>query len=771
MENTTSVPLQTLPRVSPDSNRPDNADNRDGTRSRASSMTAVHSVKTPDSPAPSHAFEIRRSYYGLLLAIVYAAFALPSWIITCWVSYRPVGGNNYRQTHSATGYYGYADEKHALYTKSERWFYAARVLQAITTIATLPLTSGICAAAAVIYMQRSRNLTLRQVMALADREWLPFGGNGRLILGGKKFGSWFLLFAFVLNLLGLIIAPLQAILVTSDTIKTPTEYGRIEGLVDLLDPTTNRVYGTADPTDGNLITAMTRNAIKSGTLTEVQSQLWAGAGVSCDPLSASYKEHKYSFSTNACRPGGATFDNMDYLPDPFLAELPFGSNTGLIRQFLPRINSTAHYQNITEEEYPRECQSIPNGFFVEYANTTFSAYGDNRTWGVQACMPGDVTRSPWQATRNRQDFSETLYLNVSQYGYSSSGYGGAMSSFYRLTMATTAGYFELPNYMNGGVAGELLENDPSDLCQSDCVYQGNANYSIGWNYHQSSYYDRRQAQVLTEPLESTYELGNRGPLLTLALALFGEGSFVASRARNPSAYATTILAEGEDDEGAYRWSPDICIDTFPLGWLFSAHLSSSETNACISNRGGKEEEWKVAQEIGRWLANFKGRDEDLSKTFTAAAFLANREWIKYRVSDRYDRTLTVSLDSGADTQVPSISLAGVIVISTLLGIHVLSLLALGLYSVWSPRWTSTLDSFAMMRMGADILPELPMHLSIGTHKVEVLDSAPGFVGDAAQGERVGKLGVGATAPIKSGRHFKAFHKNPVVHDPYRPPRR
>ena len=170
--------------MSQDSHHPDNANNRDGTSSRASSMTAVHSVKTPDPPAPSHSFRIRRSRYGLFLAVIYAAFALSSWIITCWLSYRPIGAKDYMQKPK---YYSDAEETHALYTKSERWFHAARVLQAITAILTLPLTSGICATAAVIYMQRSRNLTLRQVMALADREWLPLAGNSRLMFGGKKF--------------------------------------------------------------------------------------------------------------------------------------------------------------------------------------------------------------------------------------------------------------------------------------------------------------------------------------------------------------------------------------------------------------------------------------------------------------------------------------------------------------------------------------------------------------------------------------------------------
>lgn len=44
--------------------------------------------------------------------------------------------------------------------------------------------------------------------------------------------------------------------------------------------------------------------------------------------------------------------------------------------------------------------------------------------------------------------------------------------FYKVTVNTTAGYFELPNIMNNQTVGPLLVNDPNDLCDSDCVLEG-----------------------------------------------------------------------------------------------------------------------------------------------------------------------------------------------------------------------------------------------------------------------------------------------------------
>lgn len=66
------------------------------------------------------------------------------------------------------------------------------------------------------------------------------------------------------------------------------------------------------------------------------------------------------------------------------------------------------------------------------------------------------------------------------------------------------------------------------------------------------------------------------------------------------------------------------------------------------------------------------------------------------------RQLKIHQDPGEDVVMPSISLAGIIVVSVFLGIHLLGLLLLALYAAFSPTWTDHLDAFAMMRLGATI---------------------------------------------------------------------
>src|SRR6266480_2203409 len=97
--------------------------------------------------------------------------------------------------------------------------------------------------------------------------------------------------------------------------------------------------------DNNLIVVMTRNALATSTNVVPQAQLWQGAGYTCDAIKLNGSV-PFSYSV------GVTFGNMSSLSNPFLAELPSGYSTGLIRQFIPRINSTAQYQEISASQYP-----------------------------------------------------------------------------------------------------------------------------------------------------------------------------------------------------------------------------------------------------------------------------------------------------------------------------------------------------------------------------------------------------------------------------------
>lgn len=94
----------------------------------------------------------------------------------------------------------------AVFAKSERYLRAAKIIQSLVSILTVPLTSAVCSQAAVVYIQRKRGNnrpTLRQSMALADRGWTDIKLMQKLVLGEwKKYMTSLLLFALFLHLLG-----------------------------------------------------------------------------------------------------------------------------------------------------------------------------------------------------------------------------------------------------------------------------------------------------------------------------------------------------------------------------------------------------------------------------------------------------------------------------------------------------------------------------------------------------------------------------------------
>ena len=187
---------------------------------------------------------------------------------------------------------------------------------------------------------------------------------------------------------------------------------------------------------------------------------------------------------------------------------------------------------------------------------------------------------------------------------------------------------------------------------------------------------------------------NKGPLLTIAMALFGEGSFIDERTSFPDAFI--------DDDGTSSLPDGTCVDYAPLQFLQKVtygYSDWSEGQQCIVNNATKSQ-IDLDAGISLWLRTFQVTDiPTMENAFNAAAFLATKAWLENQIPNA-GRTLTVNMDLGADTQVPAISVAGIIFISALLAIFLLSLLAMAIYSSMHVRWTSQLDAFAMMRVGA-----------------------------------------------------------------------
>ncbi|KAE8421448.1 hypothetical protein BDV36DRAFT_280754 [Aspergillus pseudocaelatus] len=145
--------------------------------------------------------------------------------------------------------------------------------------------------------------------------------------------------------------------------------------------------------------------------------------------------------------------------------------------------------------------------------------------------------------------------------------------------------------------------------------------------------------------------------------------------------------------------------------------------------------------------------ERIQNAFTSAAFLANDMLM---MNNFQKQTIGISYDMGADVQKPDISRGGIIFVSILLGLFLICLLALALYSAWVPRWTKTLDSFAMLRIGASISEKTPLLATQHVEGIKSLDETPGWMGNASNGE-IGELCLGGERPLAKTMYYAGYN--------------
>lgn len=227
----------------------------------------------------------------------------------------------------------------------------------------------------------------------------------------------------------------------------------------------------------------------------------------------------------------------------------------------------------------------------------------------------------------------------------------------------------------------------------------------------------------------------------MAIALFGNGSFLHERVDHLNAIRNLTAPTTCS-------SPD-CKDLMPMQRL----LGNDYIVDSIPDLG------IVDQQIYTYIYSFAyysssgGDGERIKNAYTAAAFLTNEIWLT--TPSNPVSQLSISYDLGTDTRVPVISTTGIATVSALLGLFLLSLFVMAIYSVRISRWTKSLDAFAMMRIGASLSPDLKMHLVPTVSEMEQLDDKPGWVGDVSGGEgEIGTLGLGATSLLRRGRKYR-----------------
>lgn len=149
---------------------------------------------------------LQRSAHALYLFALYATLAIFTWVMICILNFRPVTTTTYSYNADLKRDYLFAADASALYTRNTQVFQAITIFQAIVAVLTIPITSAICTAAAVIFTQRNvynSKITLRQTIVLADKGWTDVELLTDIVLKGwKRYGTNFLAIAIVIHVLG-----------------------------------------------------------------------------------------------------------------------------------------------------------------------------------------------------------------------------------------------------------------------------------------------------------------------------------------------------------------------------------------------------------------------------------------------------------------------------------------------------------------------------------------------------------------------------------------
>jgi hypothetical protein len=257
---------------------------------------------------------------------------------------------------------------------------------------------------------------------------------------------------------------------------------------------------------------------------------------------------------------------------------------------------------------------------------------------------------------------------------------------------------------------------------------------------------------------------NKPPLLSVAIALFGNESYVATHSQNPSVYEpiydrSSNVKDDDDMRPGYgdNYYASKCRELNPIAGLFDNQRLMDE-GGCITRSGRNS----VPYEIKSWLQHFWDgvgvhanddapyAEERMHRGFNAAVFLANHVWLsKSKPKDGYG-TLTVNYDLGDDRMIPSISLAGKITISVLFGAFLIGLGVMAVYASRIPCWTPTLDAFAMIRVGASMSEDIGL-LSGDEAQLDILNRVPTWFGDLESDAGDRTLGLGAQEHLMRGR--------------------
>ena len=677
------------------------------------------------SPPTQH---LHRQAYIIWLVLVYAAMLVTAWSILIVTSRHPIGRSSYGCFDSKSYCRWSSSWLASQNARTTQYINNAQTLLSAVSLLTIPLTSAVCAAAVIPWWQEAgQSMSLRQVITLADKGWTSPYIYYRLLTpsGWKRYGSSFVALALLLHAIGAALSPAINQMSSLVSVKVPTSANApsVSGLVALHDMFEN--YGEDDST----AILKLREALKGVLPSQIQPRIWVPnvTRVDCnnDTSWSSNDDDKIPAMTQ-CSNGGLTYLSLIDQPEAWISQLGYGFSTGVKSyQHIPRVNTSVEVKLI--DKLPAKCNSQQAVLLMNYAGTATEIVNDTtgeewttRDWWVKVCVLDYPEEPVFKDTDDSQTLVETAFLDL---------YNWAMGDAEAhnvsvITMSTTVGYFELPNYDNDNVPGPLLQK-----FQLPPTYKYTKRRS-GHERRQDMAYTQSEGTITSsknssQSIPELETLPNKGPLLNIIYALFGNGSMPAIYGAENGTYNPGVAWNTVYDRT--RNAP--CLELVPLSSLSNALSKSSLWGPGYYSTTAKQcvtyYDLGLGNSMLYFLDNFFVPVDALAQLFRIAAYMSHDNWLS-----QTGYSLRIEYDPGQELQKPGLTRDSIIGLSLAIAIFLLSLLMLAFYASFSRTWTYSLDAYALLRIGAELGREsLPFVLVSDAHGIGELDELPGWVGD------------------------------------------
>lgn len=423
--------------------------------------------------------ELRYHLGGLWLILIYSVVLVLTWIMTCVLCYKPLAFETY---YDQTGKYSRKQYENNDWARK-----VIRTILSILAAVNIPITSTICAKAVVVYCSsppkaKNRRFTARQTLTLADKGWssvktvlaLLHPRTSHLVrsellflaMGLSILGMYFITFRknFAKHPLpGVIIPALQGAFI--DSVQITTRISDI-GYLDGYDPLSFVLEPTPFAISNDLNIQDALEPVVSATLSDAthvpQSKLWERDN-GTNPFSNSFAEDGFF---------QGIFNDFDSGETPrrvFASSTTTGTDTGVCRVLALSLGSDVTCTSIPQNQFPETCEGVLP-FNITYSNTqplspNVSSAEGRPNFQFRACAPGNIAGSPWTHTRNRQDISEDLYVDLQVFEAVDSTMvldTPILNYTHHCVTKSTMGYFELPNHWNNHIYSNVFDELPSE---------------------------------------------------------------------------------------------------------------------------------------------------------------------------------------------------------------------------------------------------------------------------------------------------------------------